>query len=346
MAWTLTTIIAKWRELTGRSSTDDISLADVTAIINDYYQEDFPFEIDSHTFRADYTATATVDDAGEIALADTDLELNEPITANNDIELRLYHDTGEFFRDYPVNQDETFFTPPTLSIGTTSAAAVKNAAFKYKVGDWVYSKASAETALSGSTVPQNKYGAWLLSINSAGTITITAATDNATGYGTAALAVNGLVIPTSSCAVMGFVTAINTVSGGFIPGTTLLSVATVTDTYTDGNPDLRTTPTACCIANGKLYIRPKVSDTFYIRAVASLSTPTALTGSTEPVDENWGPAVATGSAVKWLSEKGETERVTEIMGAANIPGTHEYNVSRINKKKLRQQSDRESVRSF
>jgi len=344
--WTGTTLIARWRSLTGRGSTNDISDVDVLAAINRYYQEHFPLEIDLHEIEADYTAEAVVSDDGEFDLAFTTLDLNQPITVNGMYQLVFHHDPQRFFTKYPENRDEDYITPPTLAIGVSSAAAVLNAAFKFKMANWTYPKATAETALSGSTVPQNTYGAWLLAIDVDGAITVTAAADNATGYATAALAVNGIVLPGSTYAAMGFVTAINTAAGGFIPGTTLLSAATVTDTYTDGNPQLRNIPSDACIANGKLYIRPKPMDTYLIRAAASLTAPSALEAATSPPDESWGVAISTGSAIKWLAEVGDTSRAAELIGDANVIGTHNYNIKMLNRKRIFQDSERETYRSF
>jgi hypothetical protein len=343
VAWTGTTLIAKWRQLTGRGSTDDISDVNVLVLINDYYQDDFPLEIEADKITADYTATATATDDGEFSLSDSVIDLNRPITAN-EFNMTLWDDKTLFFQMYPEDRDETFITKPTLTIGTDTAKVLSQA-FNYKLSDWVYPKASVETALSGDTVPQNTYGAWLLSIDVDGTITITEAADNATGYATVGLAIQGITLPGSAQSIMGFVTAINT-AAAFIPGTTALT-GDITATFTDGNPQLRSVPTDACLANGKLYIRPKPFDTFFIRAVSSLTAPTALVAGTSPLDETWGPAIATGAAMKYLSEvDGDTSRISEILGQAGIPGTHQYNISRIDRKRLRQDSEREVIRSF
>lgn len=345
MSWNLADIRTRWRDLTGRGSTDDIADATINTRINDFMQMHLPFEINFSALEADWTQETSPTDSGEYTIAETDIDINEPVTANGS-ELTLYNDKEEFFRDYPTNADEDYITAPTLAIGST-ASNVANAAFKYRIGDWTYSKAvnAVGTALSGSTVPQNKYGAWMLEIDSAGTITITAATDNATGYATAALAVNGLP-GDSAIAIMGFVTAINTAAGGFIPGTTLLSAGTVTDTYTDGDPGLRNIPSVVCIAGGKMFIRPKTNDVFLIRAHLSLSRPTALTEATSPVDTILGAFIAIGSAIEFLAEIGEDERVQELNGAGNIPGSYLYLKALVNRKQLKQWSNRETERSF
>lgn len=342
MAWALSDIRARWRTHTGRSSVDDITDVNVNSRINDFMQMHLPFEVSLGSMESDWTQETSAVDNGDYSIAETDLDLNEPITANGDA-LNVIQDKVAFFTKYPVNQDEGFITAPTLAIGST-ASNVANAAFKYLISGWTYPKAAvaAGTALSGSTVPQNKYGAWLVEIDSAGTITITGATDNATGYATAALAVNGLPSGSGTKIVMGYVTAINT-AGTFIPGTTLLSAATVTDTYTDGNPDLRSAPADVCIAGGKLYVRPKPDDIYLIRAHLSLSRPTSLSGDTiTPVDSVLGAFIAIGSAVEYLAELGEYERVQELTGEDKIPGTYLYLKKIVNRKLYKQQIERRS----
>lgn len=345
MTWALSDIRSRWRAATGRSSTDDIADATVNGRINDFMQLHLPFEVNLGSLEADWTQETSAVDSGQYSIAEADIDLNEPITANG-AELFLYQDKEEFFRDYPVYQNEDFITVPTLAIGVSNAAAVKNSAFKYRISGWTYTKASAETALSGSTIPQNKYGAWLIEINAAGTITITGATDNATGYSTAALAVNNLPARTSSCAIMGYVTAMNT-GGTFIPGTTLLSAETVTDTYTNGNPDLRGAPESCCIAGGKLFIEPKSDDIYLIRAHLSLSRPTSLSGDESvPVDSILGAFIAIGSAIEYLAEIGEYERVQELTGGPDVPGTYLYLKNMVNRKLYIQNKNRISLPSF
>ena len=71
--------------------------------------------------------------------------------------------------------DEQYITSPGLAVGSADSKKVLNGAFEYNINRVGYSKAGAETDLAGlSVVPQNKYGAYLLEIDSSGTITITA----------------------------------------------------------------------------------------------------------------------------------------------------------------------------
>lgn len=120
-----------------------------------------------------------------------------------------------------------------LAIGSTKPN-VATSACSYIIAGVQYSKAAvaAGTALSGDNVPKNKYGAWALDIDAAGTITIVPASANSTGYSSAALAVTGLPAANAAKVRLGYVTAMNS-AAAFVPGTTDLDTATVTEAYTD-----------------------------------------------------------------------------------------------------------------
>ena len=169
------------------------------------------------------------------------------------------------------------------------------------MNDISYSKSSSEATFTGlDTVPQNKYGAFSLKIDSDGDITIAEAEDNATGYDTPGEAVADLEAADSDSCYMGFVTAICTAATGFIPGTTELSHATVTDTYTDGNPAHRGDPKAGLIYDEYLYVRPKADRIMQIKA-PKIIRPDALDTTEAPLDIAWGPLIALGAAIEYVS---------------------------------------------
>ncbi len=130
---------------------------------------------------------------------------------------------------------------PNLGIGTTTTH-VKTDDFIYYIAGTKYAKAAvpAGSALTGSDIPSGKYGAWRLEIAAEGTIDVIAATDNATGYDSAALAVAGLPAVQASHSAIGTVTASKS-DGDFVPDTTALSAATVTEAFID-DTTLATTP--------------------------------------------------------------------------------------------------------
>jgi len=124
----------------------------------------------------------------------------------------------------PVYFCETSSTESlALSIGTTADTSVKSTAFDYVISDTVYSKVAAETALAVGTIPQDKWGLYLYSANSAGTITSTAAAANfTTGYATEVLALAAIPTVPAQNIAMGYVTIKTKVGATFVGGTNSL----------------------------------------------------------------------------------------------------------------------------
>ena len=337
--WKLSEIRNHFRNLIGENSTTNLADATCNKWINDYYQNFFPEDAGVDDLRTFYTQSTAATDNGEYALAQTDIKLEKPVTRNND-EIDIIQDANEFFKKYPEN--EQYITAPTLVIGTSSAAAVKHSAFTYRIGGYSYSKASSEVSLAGlSTIPQNKYGAFALKISSAGTITAAGAAANSTGYDTPALAIKGLSASGSDSAYMGYVVVISTDAGGFIPGTTLLSDAAVTDTYTDGMPSNRGIPETVCIYDGKLYVRPRADDIYQIKSL-NMARPSSFDSDTAvPADARWGVAIALGSAILYLNEvMKDTDRAGEILPM------FKYRINSIRGKKILQRGQQPVQRSF
>jgi len=297
MDWNLAEIRAVVRDLTGYASTNQMADATVNSWINEYYQNQFRQEAKLPRHEEDFTQATAATDTGEYSISTDILELKEPVTINESPAM-LFQDRNKFFDEFPESLGAAYcVTAPTLAIGTSSTAAVANSAFTYNIENYSYSAAAAETALSGDTVPQSKYGAWRLEVSAAGTISVVEADDNATGYATPGLAIDGLPQESSENACMGYVTAINT-AGTFVPGTTGLDGAGVTDTYTDGYHSTRDAPYAILLdaGRGKLYARPKPDDIYQIKATA-VSRPDALSADDSvPTDAAWGKAIALGAS--------------------------------------------------
>jgi len=337
--WPLSEIRSHFRGLIGENSTVNLADATCNKWINDYYQNYFPKDAGVDDLRTFYTQSTAADDNGEYALAQTDIELEKPVFRNND-EIDIITDASRFFKIYPEN--EQYITAPTLAIGTSSAAAVKHSAFTYRIGGYSYSKASSEVSLTGlSTIPQNKYGAFAFKISSTGTITASEAGSNSTGYNTPALAIKGLSAAGSDSAYMGYVVVISTDAGGFIPATTLLSDAAVTDTYTDGMPSNRGIPETICIYDGKLYVRPRADDIYRIKALNTARPSSFDSDSAVPADKKWGAAIALGAAILYVKEiMKDDERGNEL-----VP-LFKYRINSIRDKKIMQLGKTPIQRSF
>jgi len=123
-------------------------------------------------------------------------------------------------------------TGAALAIGTTNTA-VANGAFTFDIGGTGYAKAAtaAGTAPGNDVIPQSSFGAVAFDIGADGTIDAIEATDNATGYASAVLAVAGLPAVAAAHTRMGNVTASKS-DGTFTFGTTALDAASTTVAYT------------------------------------------------------------------------------------------------------------------
>ena len=357
--WTLTELVAQLREYIGRPSTAQISDDALKILVNDYYINHFPSDANVDEFDTFYTQALSATDDGIYPIPQSVERFDDPITINGN-QIRFYRDRELFFSDFPDNrhhhhfrslttlhntqfrkfEDEQYITNPGLVIGSSDSKKVKNVAFDYSINEFSYSKASAESALTGNAVPQGKYGAWSLRVDENGDITVTAATDNATGYLTPRLALEALTSSDSDSAYMGYVTAIKS-DGAFTPATTALDAANVTATFTDGRFEARTTPISALLYGQNLYVWPKPNDIYQFKALQIADRPDELTSDSDTVDDpKWGPAVAIGTANIFLLSKGEKDTVDDLAALTN------YLFSQINEDKIKRLLGQQVMRQF
>lgn len=331
--WKLSEIRDLFRELTGRPTTGQISDVNVNKEINDYYVNHFPSDAKVDEFDVFYTQALSPTDIGIYSIGSNIERLDGPITINGR-EIVLYRDRELFFGTHDHHhflhghffgarttlhsqyKDEQFITDPTLAIGTTNAARVKHSDFSYEIQSKSYSKSSSEVALTGDAIPQGLYGAWSLKIDTDGTITVTAAGSNGTGYATPRIALDALGTSDGDSAYMGYVTVIKS-DGAFTPDTTLLSASNVTDTFTDGKFENRAEPNSALLFGPNLYVRPKPNDIYELESLSIGDRPTAFADDNAvPDDAKWGPYLAAAPAVIFLKRKGE-DAIGAIQAAAN-----------------------------
>jgi hypothetical protein len=81
-------------------------------------------------------------------------------------------------------------------------------------------------SLSGSNIPADKWGAWSLYFSTTGTLTVTAASGNATGYATAALARAGCTASTDEQVAMSYIAVRAPVASAWVPNTSHNSLGT------------------------------------------------------------------------------------------------------------------------
>lgn len=332
LTWTLAEMRAKFREYTGRVTTDQISDSDINDLINDYYVNQFPNDAQVNEFDTFFTQALSATDDGIYALDSTVDRLDDPVTING-AQIHFSRDREEFFStDHhhhfthfnntgPTRPsvffhgqfvDEQFITAPTLVIGASDSKKVKHSDFDYDIQGFSYSKASSEVALTGSAIPQSKFGAWSLKIDTDGTITVAAATDNVTGYDTPRIALEDLESSDSTSAYMGYVTVTKS-DGAFTPDTTALDAANVTATFTDGKFENRGEPVRALLYGSDLYVDPKPNDIYELKALQIADRPTAFTGdSDKPADPKHGPPIAAGTAWIFLITNGDIEKAAEL----------------------------------
>lgn len=336
--WKLSELRSEFRRLIGKSTTGEISDADCNSWINDYYVNHFPHDAKVDEFDTWFTQATTATDDGEYTLSSAIDRLDDPVTINGEEIIMLYRDREEFFTNYPANQQ--YITSPTLVIGADNSAKVKHSDFTYEINNYGYSKSSSEVDLTGDDVPVNKYGAWSLRIDEDGTITVTAASDNSTGYDSPRLALEALTNADSDSAYMGYVTVVRS-DAAFVPGTTELNLGTVTATYTDGKFETRQVPEAALLYGSKLYLRPKPDDIYEIKAPSISERPSALSGDTDaPADTRWGPMIARGTAILYLDSIGDMTRRDNLRDGAK------YYVDSIGSDKIRRLLGQVVKRSF
>jgi hypothetical protein len=329
LTWTREEIRDKFRELTGRKTTDQISDSDVNDLINDYYVNHFPGDAKVDEFDTFFTQALSATDDGIYALDSTVDRFDDPVTINGR-QIEFSRQREEFFgTDHDRHHhhfnffgvrttflqhqfiDEQFITAPTLVIGSSDNTKVKHSDFTYKVQDFSYSKASSEVALTGSAIPQGKFGAWSLKIDTDGDIAVAAAVANSTGYDTPRIALEALNSSDSTTAYMGYVTVTKS-DGAFTPAATALDASNVTATFTDGKFENRGEPIRALLYGTNLYVDPKPNDIYEFKALQIADRPTAFASdSDKPADPKHGPAIALGTAMIFLSDNGDTEKLAE-----------------------------------
>ena len=356
--WTLTELVAQLRKYIGRPSTAQISDADLEILINDYYVNHFPSDANVDEFNTFYTQALSATDDGIYPIPQSVARFDDPVTINGN-RICFYRDRENFFTDFPdyrhhhhfLNattshntfnrkfEDEQFITNPNLRIGLIDVTKVRFDSFDYRIDSYSYSKSSGEVVLTGSTIPSDKYGAWSLKIDEDGTITVAEATDNAIGYLTPRLALEGLGSSDSETAYMGYVTVIRD-GKEYTPGTDL-DFSDLTATFTDGRFESRTTPVTALLYGQDLYVWPKPNDIYEFKALQIANRPDELKSGSDAVeDPKWGPAIAIGTANIFLLGEGEKETADDLAGLTK------YLFSQINEDRIKRLLGGEVIRSF
>jgi len=132
-----------------------------------------------------------------------------------------------------------------LSIGTSADDKVKSTDFSFFRDGACLRVASAETALAAGTVPADKWGLWLVSVQPDGTLRTTgAAANGTTGYNTEALAIAAKPATPAGDVAVGYFTVLTAVGQPFVADTDALqggaagNPSSDTNYYDGSNTDL------------------------------------------------------------------------------------------------------------
>lgn len=120
--WNLTAMTAKFRDLTGMPSANQIADSVIFTLINDFYVERFPLTSELPEFSSIVTALITTadSDSGEYTALDGIISIEQPVDlfdSDSDLVatgLKIYRDAGLFFADYPRNPDTATGQPAAL----------------------------------------------------------------------------------------------------------------------------------------------------------------------------------------------------------------------------------------
>ena len=75
--------------------------------------------------------------------------------------------------------------------------------------------------------------------------------------------------------------------------------------------------------------------------------PSDLSGDSDTVfNELWGNAIATGVAAEYWANRGDTEKVTTLVGGNSTPGTYRFYMNLINRANLLKDIGRPMEMSF
>ena len=132
-------------------------------------------------------------------------------------------------------------TSPSLGIGTTSAAQVRNEAFTFSIrGSGSIAKAAAETSIGTGTIATAKERQYTISIQAGGTVVVTVGAEADPGLGVRPAAPSGEL-------VLGWLLVSNASGGTFTGNTTLLNATDITSTFTEASVGAASALTAATV---------------------------------------------------------------------------------------------------
>ena len=117
---------------------------------------------------------------------------------------------GDYFNVFAVKTIPTadnFITAPILAMSTSAHVKAHTPAFSYYIAGVKYAVAAGDLLCGTDVIPKGTFGCVAFDVDATGIVVPTSATDNATGYATADLAIAGLPVVASGFIRLGYVTA-------------------------------------------------------------------------------------------------------------------------------------------
>jgi hypothetical protein len=322
MDWTLAQLRAKVRELTGQRSTSQLSDADLTDKINDFYCNVFPDEVELPELKGFYSFS-TVQGDGEYALPSTVLRIKKPITklagtnalikvyeGGKKVKVRIPAPDGNGFANAEVSDFVAGAAQPTARSTTAVGTVVRPSTHNGFVYECTASAGVLGTEPVWPTTPGESVSdgtnTWICRRED---VVFEKAADDGNG---------------DAVARLGFWKDAN---------------AFFTE-YPDDASASQNAPLDLLQYGSNLYLRP-IPDGVYTVKAAAVQRPAALVEGTDTViNPKWGPAIAYGTAIQMFIDQKDSA------GADELTGIYQVHLNSIGRKHLQQLSAFRSVPSF
>lgn len=329
--WTVTTITAKIRKLTGRPSTYQISDADILAAINNYYRTRLPSELNPQILHQHWRWNTI--GAYQVATGDgTTKTFTGTLTSLPDAGGVGFTDGNETFEDDGLGVLHGSYGGSGTIVYATGVFSIT---FMYaptmysQIGVYFDGKnlpddvAEIETPITFSGWPvlfftdpnlfwsrwptYQPFGAtpptsWTANTNYGANILISPPAPNGYYYRSTVGGVSGSSAPTWGTVPNA------TFSDGGVTWLTVLAEQSVPI----GVPYLPNTPAEVLLEGRRLYMRPAPDQIYSFKCPAFLK-PAALVATTDvPSKDEWGPLIACGAALEIVQDLGDSERADSI----------------------------------
>lgn len=347
LTWTYHDIDTKVRNLTGSPSLDQISAADMSRYINNYYTLIMPFEL-KEQIQLQFIKFETLPGQDVYPFPGNFLT-DQPMAYADGFPLIFYQDPDIFYQDWPIQiaADNLgtgdgitsifsggFQSPPIIigSVTVTDGMQILNDAGDPNTSE-IIAVGSGVVAYAGTLaafpiVPGTLSitdGVEIFSDNGAGLLTGNLGGTGTINYTTGVWSVTfntAVVIGTSivgTYAVIGSIGVlegdgtgtINYITGAFTAhfSNAPLSGATIYNKYQGYQP---TRPQGVLFFNNQFTFRPVPDQVYQIQMQGYINPTTLVSNSDVPILPEWGQLIAYGAAVEIFGDRGDTEKYNQF----------------------------------